>query len=246
MRSSRGGGRRGRRGRTASTSGYLRMFLDHVLQADEGVDFDFLRGRAPGGRRGHRARRRGSPEMAPESSSSASTADAIVIGSGAFGASTAYHLAKRGLDGRAGGPARAGLADVSARGRAHQQGRHDAHDGAPAPRGVRGLRALRERDGAHGGLPSLRQPPRGLHGRGGGARAHRAGDRGRLRHRGDAGSTARRPSGWRLTSSRARRARSCTCRATGGWIRRGSRSASPRAPASWARACAPSRPCRAC
>jgi L-arabonate dehydrase len=29
------------------TSGYLRMFLDHVLQADEGVDFDFLRGRRP-------------------------------------------------------------------------------------------------------------------------------------------------------------------------------------------------------
>jgi hypothetical protein len=23
------------------------MFLDHVLQADEGVDFDFLRGRRP-------------------------------------------------------------------------------------------------------------------------------------------------------------------------------------------------------
>ncbi len=31
----------------AVTSGYLRMFLDHVLQADEGVDFDFLRGRRP-------------------------------------------------------------------------------------------------------------------------------------------------------------------------------------------------------
>ena len=29
------------------TGGYLRMFLDHVLQADEGVDFDFLRGRRP-------------------------------------------------------------------------------------------------------------------------------------------------------------------------------------------------------
>jgi dihydroxy-acid dehydratase len=29
------------------TSGYLRMFLDHVLQADEGVDFDFLRDRRP-------------------------------------------------------------------------------------------------------------------------------------------------------------------------------------------------------
>ena len=27
--------------------GYLRMFLDHVLQADEGVDFDLLRGRRP-------------------------------------------------------------------------------------------------------------------------------------------------------------------------------------------------------
>src|SRR5262249_10938723 len=28
-------------------SGYLRMFLDHVLQANEGVDFDFLRGMRP-------------------------------------------------------------------------------------------------------------------------------------------------------------------------------------------------------
>jgi dihydroxy-acid dehydratase len=27
--------------------GYLRMYLDHVLQANEGVDFDFLRGRRP-------------------------------------------------------------------------------------------------------------------------------------------------------------------------------------------------------
>jgi dihydroxyacid dehydratase/phosphogluconate dehydratase len=27
--------------------GYLRLFLDHVLQANEGVDFDFLRGRRP-------------------------------------------------------------------------------------------------------------------------------------------------------------------------------------------------------
>ncbi|HEV8441722.1 MAG TPA: IlvD/Edd family dehydratase [Methylomirabilota bacterium] len=31
----------------AATSGYLRLFLDHVLQADEGVDFDFLRGMRP-------------------------------------------------------------------------------------------------------------------------------------------------------------------------------------------------------
>jgi L-arabonate dehydrase len=30
-----------------ATSGYTRMFLDHVLQADEGVDFDFLRGARP-------------------------------------------------------------------------------------------------------------------------------------------------------------------------------------------------------
>jgi dihydroxyacid dehydratase/phosphogluconate dehydratase len=29
------------------TSGYLRMFLDHVLQANDGVDFDFLRGSRP-------------------------------------------------------------------------------------------------------------------------------------------------------------------------------------------------------
>jgi glycine/D-amino acid oxidase-like deaminating enzyme len=35
--------------------------------------------------------------MAPESSPVASTTDAVVIGSGAFGAATAYHLAKRGL-----------------------------------------------------------------------------------------------------------------------------------------------------
>jgi dihydroxyacid dehydratase/phosphogluconate dehydratase len=26
------------------TRGYGRLFLDHVLQADEGCDFDFLRG----------------------------------------------------------------------------------------------------------------------------------------------------------------------------------------------------------
>ena len=35
--------------------------------------------------------------MAPGTSTVASTADAVVIGSGAFGASTAYHLTKRGL-----------------------------------------------------------------------------------------------------------------------------------------------------
>ena len=29
------------------TRGYGRMFLDHILQADEGCDFDFLRGREP-------------------------------------------------------------------------------------------------------------------------------------------------------------------------------------------------------
>jgi dihydroxy-acid dehydratase len=29
------------------TRGYGRLFLDHVLQAHEGVDFDFLRGRTP-------------------------------------------------------------------------------------------------------------------------------------------------------------------------------------------------------
>src|SRR6202795_5327406 len=40
---------------------------------------------------------RGSPEMAPGSSTVASTTDAVVIGSAAFGAATAYHLAKRGL-----------------------------------------------------------------------------------------------------------------------------------------------------
>jgi len=27
--------------------GYGRVFLDHVLQADQGCDFDFLRGRTP-------------------------------------------------------------------------------------------------------------------------------------------------------------------------------------------------------
>ena len=29
------------------TRGYGRLFLDHVLQAHEGVDFDFLRGKTP-------------------------------------------------------------------------------------------------------------------------------------------------------------------------------------------------------
>jgi len=29
------------------TRGYGRLFLDHILQADEGCDFDFLRGRTP-------------------------------------------------------------------------------------------------------------------------------------------------------------------------------------------------------
>jgi L-arabonate dehydrase len=33
--------------RASTASGYLRLFLDHVLQADEGVDFDFLRGMRP-------------------------------------------------------------------------------------------------------------------------------------------------------------------------------------------------------
>jgi dihydroxy-acid dehydratase len=28
------------------TRGYGKMFLDHILQADEGCDFDFLRGRS--------------------------------------------------------------------------------------------------------------------------------------------------------------------------------------------------------
>jgi dihydroxy-acid dehydratase len=31
----------------AATSGYTRLYLDHVLQADEGVDFDFLKGARP-------------------------------------------------------------------------------------------------------------------------------------------------------------------------------------------------------
>jgi dihydroxy-acid dehydratase len=30
-----------------ATGGYTRLFLDHVLQANEGVDFDFLRGARP-------------------------------------------------------------------------------------------------------------------------------------------------------------------------------------------------------
>jgi dihydroxy-acid dehydratase len=29
------------------TRGYGRLFLDHVLQANEGVDFDYLRGKTP-------------------------------------------------------------------------------------------------------------------------------------------------------------------------------------------------------
>jgi dihydroxy-acid dehydratase len=29
------------------TRGYGRLFLEHVLQANEGCDFDFLRGRTP-------------------------------------------------------------------------------------------------------------------------------------------------------------------------------------------------------
>ena len=29
------------------TRGYGRLFLDHVLQADDGCDFDFLRGKTP-------------------------------------------------------------------------------------------------------------------------------------------------------------------------------------------------------
>jgi L-arabonate dehydrase len=33
--------------RVDASTGYLRLFLDHVLQADEGVDFDFLRGMRP-------------------------------------------------------------------------------------------------------------------------------------------------------------------------------------------------------
>jgi dihydroxy-acid dehydratase len=33
--------------RAEASTGYLRMFLDHVLQANEGVDFDFLRGMRP-------------------------------------------------------------------------------------------------------------------------------------------------------------------------------------------------------
>ena len=33
--------------RAEASTGYLRIFLDHVLQANEGVDFDFLRGMRP-------------------------------------------------------------------------------------------------------------------------------------------------------------------------------------------------------
>ena len=33
--------------RADTSTGYLRLFLDHVLQANEGVDFDFLRGMRP-------------------------------------------------------------------------------------------------------------------------------------------------------------------------------------------------------
>jgi L-arabonate dehydrase len=35
------------RPRADTSTGYLRLFLDHVLQANEGVDFDFLRGMRP-------------------------------------------------------------------------------------------------------------------------------------------------------------------------------------------------------
>src|SRR5258708_20871669 len=41
---------------------------------------------------------RGSPDMAAgPAATNASTADAVVIGSGAFGSSTAYHLTRRGF-----------------------------------------------------------------------------------------------------------------------------------------------------
>src|SRR5207245_417294 len=40
-------GPNGAPGEPDSTRGYGKLFLDHVLQANEGVDFDFLRGKAP-------------------------------------------------------------------------------------------------------------------------------------------------------------------------------------------------------
>ena len=63
------------------------------------------------------------------------TAGVVVIGSGAFGASTAYHLARRGADVVLLDQHALGLADLAARGGAHEQGRQDAGDGAASRRG---------------------------------------------------------------------------------------------------------------
>ena len=43
----RAAGPRGSRGRPTSARGYGKLFLDHVLQANEGCDFDYLKGRTP-------------------------------------------------------------------------------------------------------------------------------------------------------------------------------------------------------
>ena len=84
--------------------------------------------------------------MAPESSTVASSADAVVIGSGAFGASTAYHLAKRGF--------KVTLVDQHALGSQtspRAAGLTSKADTLPTM-----ARLRHERDGADGGLPPLR------------------------------------------------------------------------------------------
>ena len=43
-RSWRGAGRRGSRRRRAMTSGYQKMYIDHVHAGIQGADLDFLRG----------------------------------------------------------------------------------------------------------------------------------------------------------------------------------------------------------
>ena len=116
----------------------------------------------------------------------AQTAGVVVIGSGAFGASTAYHLARRGADVVLLDQHALGLPDLAAGGGAHEQGRQHAGDGAAARRGLRGARALRIDHGPVGRLSPLRQPQGGLHRGRRGAAPPGARHREEARHRGGA------------------------------------------------------------
>src|SRR6202040_51662 len=92
-----GGGPRGSRGRTGSPAATCACSSTTCSRPTRGWTSTSCAAAGRGPTKRPRTAR-GSPDMAP-GSTTASTADAVVIGSGAFGASTAYPLTPRGPKG---------------------------------------------------------------------------------------------------------------------------------------------------